>query len=383
MKHKPQTLTSGRRWLPAAIFAALLASVVLVPALPVLASVTGQLAAGQQATTKQAPDEQTAAKETPPVLKASTEVANDVLSKVTSTLKGAQSLSCNIQQTILMSGQKMLAAGRYVQGTGNRMRLEYRIFPVEALHSKDAALLKPDAEAGETEIADEKISGALTQISDGSVLWSKWQNGPDTQITRRNIREILDAVKDIKNTTAADSLRSLGIGGLQTLISQLQVGMEFGQVKEQTIAGNTVYVLTGRWSQKTRKDIFQVPEGDLNTPLPAYIPDYVRVYVDQKASLPRRIEYLKRHPNPEVKQAQPLAILDFRNIRLNEALNEAMFDISKEESDDSVEEKDLTRDVIDAIKAASETAAPKTDANPADAKTSDSKPTADGSTEGK
>lgn len=354
MKHKPQTLTSRRHRFPAAIFAALLASLVLLPAFPALAAVVQQEGTSE--------DDKT-------VLKPSSEPANAVLSKVTETLKNAQSLSCNIQQTILMSGQKMLAAGRYVQGTGNRMRLEYRIFPVEALHSKDADLLKPDADAAE--ISDEKISGALTQISDGSVLWSKWQNGPDTQITRRNIREILDAVKDMKNTTAADSLRSLGVGGLQTLISQLQVGMEFGQVKQQTIAGSTVYVLTGRWTQKTRKDIFQVPEGDLETPLPAYIPDYVRVYVDQKASLPRRIEYLKRHPNPEVKQAQPLAILDFRNIRLNETLNETMFDISKEESDDSVEEKDLTRDVIEAIKSAAE-AAP-----------TDTKASTDGSTEGK
>lgn len=371
MKHKPQTLTSTRRWLPAAIFAALLASVVLLPAFPAFAAVGGQQAGQEAVATDAAPPDSSAAK--PPALKQSKELANDVLSKVTDTLKSAQSVSCNIQQTILMSGQKMLAAGRYVQGTGNRMRLEYRIFPVEALNSNDASLLKPDSEE-EAEIADKKISGALTQISDGSVLWSKWQNGPDTQVTRRNIREILDAVKDIKNTTAADSLRSLGVGGLQTLISQLQVGMEFGQVMEQTIAGNTVYVLTGRWSQKTRKDIFQVPEGDLDTPLPAYIPDYVRVYIDQNAALPRRIEYLKRHPNPEVKQAQPLAILDFRNIRLNETLNETMFDISKEQSDDSVEEKDLTRDVIDAIKTASETPI----AEPAAAKPADAKP-ADGS----
>ncbi|MEP3477781.1 MAG: hypothetical protein ABJZ55_00895 [Fuerstiella sp.] len=356
MKHKPQTLTSGRRWVPAAIFAALLSSVVLLSALPVSASaVAQQQEAGQQDSAKENASQ--------PELRPSTQAANGVLSEVTATLKAAESLSCNIQQTILMSGQKMLAAGRYVQGTGNRMRLEYRIFPVAALHSKDAPLLQLGSEEDttEAELADKKISGALTQISDGSVLWSKWQNGPDTQITRRNIREILDAVKDIKNTTAADSLRSLGIGGLQTLVSQLQVGMEFGQVKEQTIGGNTIYVLTGRWTQKTRKDIFKVPEGDLETPLPAYIPDYVRVYVDQKASLPRRIEYLKRHPNPEVKQAQPLAILDFRNIRLNETLNETMFDISKEEGDDSVEEKDLTRDVIDAIQAASETKATQPD----------------------
>ena len=374
MKHKPQTFTTRRRWLPAAIFAALFASVVFLPA---LATAMGQQANPPTETTQDTDQSPAAATKTP-VLRPSKKVANDVLSEVTDTLKNAQSLSCNIQQTILMSGQKMLAAGRYVQGTGNRMRLEYRIFPVEALHSKDAALLKPDADPNaqqaETNLADEKISGALTQISDGSVLWSKWQNGPDTQVTRRNIREILDAVKQMKNTTAADSLRSLGIGGLQTLVSQLQVGMEFGQAQEQTIAGNTVYVLTGRWTQKSRKDIFQMPEADVNSPMPAYVPDFVRIYIDQKALLPRRIEYLKRHPNPEAKQAQPLAILDFRNIRLNETLNETMFDISKEESDDSVEEKDLTRDVIDAIKAASEL---KTE------KPVDAQPSADGSTEGK
>lgn len=336
MKHKPQTLTSSRFRIPAAIFAGLLAGGVFLPALPILAAVAQEEAVDSKQE---------------PAVRVSKESANAVLTKVTDTLKSAQSLSCNLQQTILISGQKMLAAGRYVQGTGNRMRLEYRIFPAESVNSKDATLLDPGAEP--VDVNDLKINGALTQISDGSVLWSKWQNGPETQITRRNIREILEAVKDIKNTTATDSLRSLGVGGLQTLISQLQIGMEFGQVKEQTIAGSTVYILTGRWTQKTRQDIFQVPNGDMDTLLPPYVPDYVRVYIDQKAGLPRRIEYLKRHPNPEVKQAQPLAILDFRNIKLNESLNETMFDIAKEDSDESIEEKDLTRSVIEAIKAAS------------------------------
>lgn len=336
MKHKPQTLPTRRSSLLPAVFAAVLAAGIFLPAYPLLA---------QQEQGDSGGEPQKAAAATP-----SDKSASEVLSAITRKLKDSQTLSCNLQQTVLMSGQKMLAAGRYVQGTGNRMRLEFRIFPVKSVSSQDRKVLDPAAEAADT--SDLKISGALTQISDGSVLWAKWQNGPVTEVTRRNIREILDAVQDIENTTPADSLRSLGIGGLQTLISQLQVGMEFGQVKEQTIAGNTVYILTGRWSSKTRENLFQIPDGDLNAPLPAYVPDFVRIYVDKQESLPRRIEYLKRHPNPEVKQAQPLVLLDFRNIELNKPVNESMFDITQEESADDVEEKDLTRDVIDAIKAA-------------------------------
>ena len=72
-----------------------------------------------------------------------------------------------------------------------------------------------------------KETGSLLQVSDGSVLWSYWVNGDSKNLSRRNIGEIIEAAGQVESYTPARTLQDLGVGGLQTLTSQMQVGMAF------------------------------------------------------------------------------------------------------------------------------------------------------------
>ena len=236
-----------------------------------------------------------------------------------------------------------------MQATGNRMRLEYRIFPIRATSSGDKAASAIDAEPQDT--SDVKITGSLTQVSDGSVLWSYWINGDQKKLTRRNIQEIVEAADQIPNYSSAKSLQDLGVGGLQTLVANLQAGMEFGAVREQLVGNTKLLVLSGRWTQKSLTDIFQLPE-DTEARLPEYVPDFVRIYVDAETMLPRRVQYLKKHPNPEQKQIRPLVTLDFRSFKANVQVTDQTFEFVRPE-DEKLPEADLTSQVIESIKKSS------------------------------
>jgi len=326
MKHKPQTLT-----LPLTL------CVVAISAVAAAVSTFGPSAFGQN----QAPSQKAA-----PSQKKSELSAADVFRRIGEKLDGVESLSCDIFQTVMLSGQKFRATGRYVHATGNRMRLEYRILPVRPLKAGDSKAVALDSEP-EAPPADSVI-GSLQQICDGSVLWSLWVNGDQKQLTRRNIREIVDAVGELPNYSEAQSLQALGVGGLQTLIAQLQVGMDFGTVMEQESGNKRLLVLSGRWSAQARKDYFGLPD-DPSAMLPDYIPDYVRIYVDADALLPRRIEYLKKHPNPEQKQIRPAVVLDFRRIAINSVISEGTFQFKLPDGE-PIPEVDLTAQVIESIK---------------------------------
>mgnify|MGYP002631505704 CR=1 FL=1 len=272
--------------------------------------------------------------------------AADVFSRIGKKLESVESLSCEIYQTVMLSGQRFHATGRYVHATGNRMRLEYRIVPVRALKAGDSKALALDSEP-EAPPTD-SVMGSLQQICDGSVLWSLWVNGDQKQLTRRNIREIVDAVGELPNYSEAQSLQALGVGGLQTLVAQLQVGMEFGTVMEQQSGNKRLLVLSGRWSAQAKKDYFGLADAPTAV-LPDYIPDYVRIYVDADALLPRRIEYLKKHPDAEQKQIRPAVVLDFRRIAINSVISEDTFQFKLPDGD-PIPEVDLTAQVIESIK---------------------------------
>ncbi|MEO2014752.1 MAG: hypothetical protein ABGZ53_10315 [Fuerstiella sp.] len=351
MKHKPQTFTLS-----------LTLCVVAVSAVAAAVSTFGPSAFGQN---QEDPPQKAAASQ-----KKSDLSAADVFSKVSRKLDGVESLSCEIYQTVMLSGQTFHAIGRYVHATGNRMRLEYRIVPIRALKAGDATKLALDSEPEVTPA--ESAMGSLQQICDGSVLWSLWVNGDQKHLTRRNIREIVEAVGELPNYSAAQSLQALGVGGLQTLVGQLQAGMEFGTVMEQQSADKRYLVLSGRWTAQARKDYFGLTD-DPAAVLPEYIPDYVRIYIDADALLPRRIEYLKKHPNPEQKQIRPAVVLDFRRINIQPAISEDTFQFKLPEGE-PIPEIDLTAQVIESIKQIAASGTPATDTPEASTEQKDEAP---------
>lgn len=342
MKHKPHSLTSGT---VAILLAVTAVGLGIGHSFPI--SVFAQQADPPKGDgAENGPDNNGAEEKKAPALKRSHLSAAQVFDGVAKKLNDAQSLSCTLHQNVVMSGQTFQAVGQYVQASGNRMRLEYQIFPIRAAKASDKEAL---AIGGEPEDTSElKPTGSLQQVSDGSVLWSYWINGAQKQLSRRNIQEITTAVNDIANYSTASSLQDLGVGGLQALMTRLQTGMDFGAVQEQQVGDTKLLVLYGRWSDKTLKDVFGA-EDPKTAVMQDFVPDYVRVYVDEATMLPRRIQYLKKHPDPEAKQVRPLATLDLRKLKLNETVPDSTFEFERPTGED-LKEEDLTGQVIDTIK---------------------------------
>ena len=269
--------------------------------------------------------------------------SEDLLASVREKLDAIESLQCEIYETVHLSDQRFYATGTYSQASGNRVRLEYQIFPIRGVRSDDAehlAIGGPPEDTGK-----QKPTAEFSQISDGGVLWTLWKNGDKTRLTRRSIREILEAADQAKDFESAQILEDLGTGGLQTLIARLQTGMEFSKVREQTVGDTRLLLLSGRWTDDAREQYFKIT--DPKAAMPEWLPDYVRLFVDAEALLPRRIEYLKKHPNPEQKLVRPLIKLDFRKMSINEVLPEDWFVFTAPEG---LPEEDLTLVTVEQIK---------------------------------
>jgi outer membrane lipoprotein-sorting protein len=280
--------------------------------------------------------------------------AAEILQKVNARLTEIDSLSCDLHQTVNFSGMQMIAAGRYLQASGERIRLDFRLFPVTVAQATDRIPENPDGATGadgDTN-GDEaaEIQGALTQVSDGTVLHTMYRNGEQVRVTRRNIRDVLAAAGETKSYGTDAALRDLGVGGIKALLGRIQSDMEFAPVQESVINGIRFYTLIGRWTPDALTRLFNVPEG--TEVLPAeHLPEYVRILIDAESLLPRRVQYLKRRNTPDASQVRPIVTLDFRSIELNKAVDDSTFAFTPPEG---VTEEDVTEQTIDLIRRLSE-----------------------------
>lgn len=271
---------------------------------------------------------------------------DELLTQVRAKLEGLDSLKCELHQTAVISGMKLTAFGRYTEASGNRVHLQYHIFPLIQAKADDVKALALDAEAPTLNEADNR--GILIQVSDGEVLYTSWKNGDAVKVTRRSIRDILAAALAVSNYDPQDAAMDLGIGGLRGLISRLQTSMEFAAAKPVKVGERDFLEVTGRWNQRVRNEVFKLPEGLVTMPQP-FLPEYVRVFVDAQTLLPRRIQYLKRSLDPTQNIVRPLITLDLRNLVLNETVDDQLFVF---QSSEGTPEDDLTQQVIQAIQEA-------------------------------
>ena len=269
--------------------------------------------------------------------------ADEILTQLRTKLEGLDSLRCELHQTSLISGMKLTARGKYLEASGNRVNLQFMIFPMVAEKADDAKQLALDGEAAPVDETQNR--GILNQVSDGSVLSTLWKNGDMQRVSRRDITSILAAAEATKAYDVKNAAMDLGVGGLRGLVSRLQTMMEFAPVKSITVGDRKVYEVTGRWSERIRKEVFKVPEGSVVDPRP-HVPEYTRVYVDAETMLPRRIQFLKRSMDPTAKMVRPLITLDFRNLVINEPVDDQAFVFKTPEKAVEVDE---TENVIQMI----------------------------------
>ncbi len=286
----------------------------------------------------------------------------ELLDQVQEKLKTVSSLKCDIHQTSIFTGMKFIAAGHYVQATGNRFRLEYTVFPMTSVKATDADAARLDAQqpaaeetaAGKDGVkADAKTEnrGTLTQVSDGNVLFTHMVNGATNRVTRRNVSDILKASEEAAGYSRDRAIQDLGLGGLGALIARIQSLMDLTPVSTVTVSETKFLVVSGRWNSDVRKRMFQLPDGAEMIPQ-EFIPEYVRLYIDAATLLPRRIQYLKRFPDPAQKQVRPIVTIDLRQIVVNDSIDESLFVFKTPEG---VQEEDITEGTIQTIRQGNQT----------------------------
>jgi len=271
--------------------------------------------------------------------------ADEVLNQARSRLEELESLTCELQQTASLAGIKLVAKGNYTEAFGNRVHLAYQIYPMSPIKAADAPAMSLEAPA--LEFNPEDTRGELLQVSDGNAVYTQWKNGDSIRVNRRNLRDIQAAAATVPGYEPGSVAMDLGVGGLRSLLSRLQASMTFVPVKLVKAGDRSLLEVTGRWSDRVRKEIFQLPEGTFVDSRP-HVPEYVRVYVDQETMLLRRIQFLKHSLDPTQKLARPLLTLDLRNLKVNQPVDAAMFSYTPPEKTPA---EDITESVISAIKA--------------------------------
>jgi hypothetical protein len=174
--------------------------------------------------------------------------------------------------------------------------------------------------------------GAIMEVCDGEVLYTRHIIGEEVQLTRRNVREIMEAAR-ASNVAMADMfIAEMGFGGLPGLLAALEQSMTFDALKDDTLGDKSVWMIQGTWNQQHRNRwLAQQPatprnrnnNGPKARELPTLVPDFVKVYLDRQTGFPLKIEYLKKVPGRN--HARPMLTLAFRNIELNGAIDDSEF----------------------------------------------------------
>jgi len=195
-----------------------------------------------------------------------------------------KSIKAKLVETVALSSRRFTMHGNYLQGSGTdlKLRLEFQV------------------KLGDTE-------GSVLEVCDGQVLWTRHHIGEDVRISRRDVRQILKAAADngySDNLVTVD----LGFGGLPGLFASIEQSMQFDQFQEDSADGHKLIVIEGGW----KANMLKAWQGNKpNAPLPDYVPSRVRIYFDSESLFPRRILYLSRNAE---QQLRPMVSLDFKEI---------------------------------------------------------------------
>jgi len=248
-------------------------------------------------------DESQAAAVDPEPGETSSATAVEILRKSRDTLLLRQSVSATLQEKVAIAGSRFQASGTYAAGEFPKLRLSFQV------------------EVGDT-------TGSLLQVCDGQLLWTERrirqrnQEKPSVNASRIVIDELLSALKDRRDVPEAVLIANLGMGGLPTLLAALERSMVFDKHKVAEHDGETYSVIQGRWNDDFRARL----GGAGGKPLPAHVPDHVRIYFDQQTLFPTRVLYLKeRASDTQLKTHQLLLSLEFSDVVFDGPVSEEQF----------------------------------------------------------
>lgn len=224
--------------------------------------------------------------------------ANALLRRSLATLQGV-TYSAHIREDVHIQDRRFNAEGEYLQGKGEKLRLE---LAMKLDRGKNA------------------VSARLLQVCDGEVLYTRQQVGDRVDYSRRNVKQILEYAQSLSpRVPRADLVAQLGIGGIRGLLASLQLRMAFYKYEQITVGSREGVMIEGTWNNATLK-VWRQPDGSMD--FPAHLPRAVRVYVDADYYL-RRIEFLQQDPLSGGLVA--LVTIQFDNIKVNPTIPEEKF----------------------------------------------------------
>ena len=138
------------------------------------------------------------------------------------TAPGVRSIKSRIIERVAIGDRRFRLEGTYVQGTDLRLKLELKVLP---------------------ESSEEALEGSFSEVCDGTILWARHQIGSQVRVTRRDVRQILNASKSggDANLLAVE----LGLGGLPALLASLERAMNFDSLTQEEVNGKKFTVIGG------------------------------------------------------------------------------------------------------------------------------------------
>jgi hypothetical protein len=238
--------------------------------------------------------------------------AEEFLDRVRQELPKHRTIQAEIFQSVSIGDQQFKIEGHYTSAlptTGgdhdvNRLRLIYRVIPTQGIHAQ------------------------ILEICDGKELWtelqlpdSKQTNSDSKRVTRRNVQEILSAATTANKQNIPDTTLNveLGLGGVSALIASLERTMTFDAMKEESADGHSRTIIQGHW----KKEIAARFPKDKENNLPAFVPDLVRLHVNNDTLFPEKLYYLKKQPQKKTFKA--LLSLEFTKVEFDIPVDDAIF----------------------------------------------------------
>ena len=228
-------------------------------------------------------------------------------------LVSLRSIQASIRQKVSIGDKHFTATGSYVQGSDLKLRLQMEVLLGSA--SNPAA-------------------GKLLQVCDGQILWTRHEIDEKPRITRRDVRQILNAAQANPNLPESVLIAELGLGGLPALLASLEKSMSFHSVRDETVDGKPYTVVDGTWNTQALAQ-FGVTNPDSKQRLPQHVPDAVRIYFEKPSDFPRRVLYLKRPASKDY--LRPMVTLDFLDVLLNEDVADETFEFQPDENAQQVD----------------------------------------------
>jgi hypothetical protein len=231
---------------------------------------------------------------------------------------GVRSIKSRIVERVSIGGRRFRLDGTYVQSTDLRLKLDFKL---------------------QSDAAEQGFEGSFLEVCDGTILWTRHNVGGQTRVTRRNVRQILEASKNGSQTNLLAV--ELGLGGLPALLASLERSMKFESLTQEEVNGKKFTVIAGTWNDAMKATFKSSTSNRPNS----HIPDSVRIYFEPVILFPRRIDFLKKQKGSE--ESEVVVELDFLDIVINAPVDDHQFEF---EPPNGIRTIDVTNDYLKQLK---------------------------------